>query len=474
MTHRKEFALKTMDEAKTAVDMLILGGDVITMNAAGEVVTDGALAIQGSRIVAVGSAVDLRTRYEAPQVIDASKHIVMPGLIDTHTHTAQQFERSLVKWLGRKRPFKEPVWQTLLFPFEASLTEEDMHLSGLFTYANMLKLGTTTFADSGGPCPEALGPAIEQTGIRGVLARSTVDATEGIPPEMTDTVAGIIEKGERLYGQWHGKADGRIRVWMGMRQIMVCSEDLLHAVRGLADQFNTGIHIHLAEGPYEVDWAIIQAGQRPTEYLAARGFLGPGVHAAHSVMLSERELDLYEANDVSVGHCPVAMFSYTGVAKVPEMRRRKLRVGLGSDGAAFSGGSLDLFQQMKMAYHTHSVVYGMPYREISPVTQEDMLDIATLGGARALRWEDEIGSLEVGKKADVILLNCDDLDVLPSYDPLHTASSVASGAQVRTVIVNGNVVVRDGKLLTLDEAALRERVRERAPKIVERFLKRVN
>ena len=462
-----------MNGVKTEVDLLIVGGDVITMNAAGEVLSDGALAVRGNQIVAIGRAADMTAAYAAPQTIDARQHVVMPGLIDTHTHTAQQFQRSLVKWLGRERPFKEPVWQTLLFPFEASLTDEDMHLSGLFAYANMLKVGTTTFADSGGPCPEALAPAIEQTGIRGVLARSTVDATDGIPPEMTDTVAGVIQKGERLYQQWHGKADGRIRVWMGMRQIMVCSEDLLHAVRGLADQFKTGIHIHLAEGPYEVDWAIIRAGQRPTEYLASRGFLGPGVHAAHSVMLSERELDLYQAHDVSVGHCPVAMFSYTGVAKVPEMLRRNLRVGLGSDGAAFSGGSLDLFQQMKMAYHTHSVVYGMPYRDISPVSQEDMLEVATLGGARALRWDNEIGSLEVGKKADLILLSTDDLDVMPSYDPLHTASSSASGAQVRTVIVDGRVVVRDGVLLTLDEQALREEIRARAPKIVERFLKRV-
>jgi len=463
-----------MNEAKIEVDILVIGGDVITMNPTGEVLNDGALAIRGNQIVAVGSTVEIKATYTASEIIDAHQHVVMPGLIDSHTHTAQQFQRSLVKWLGRQRPFKEPVWQTLLFPFEASLTEEDMHLSGLFAYANMLKVGTTTFADSGGPCPEALAPAIEQIGIRGVLARSTVDATDGIPREMTDTVAGIIQKNESLFNQWHGKAQGRIRVWMGMRQIMVCSEDLLHAVRGLADQFNTGIHIHLAEGPYEVDWAIIHAGQRPTEYLASRGFLSKGVHAAHSVMLSERELDLYQDYDVSVGHCPVAMFSYTGVAKVPEMLRRKLRVGLGSDGAAFSGGSLDLFQQMKMAYHTHSVVYGMPYRDISPVSQEDMLEVATLGGARALRWDAEIGSLEVGKKADLILLSIDDLDVMPSYDPLHTASSSASGAQVRTVIVDGRVVVRNGKLMTMDEQALREEIRARAPKIVERFLKRID
>jgi 5-methylthioadenosine/S-adenosylhomocysteine deaminase len=455
-------------------DLLITDCAILTMDAANTVIESGDIAISGQHIVAVGDGV--AESCAAAQTIDGNDHIALPGLVDTHVHTAQQFERSLLKHLNRKQTWREPVWQTMLFPFEASLTEDDVYLSGLFCYANMLKLGTTCFADAGGPMPEMMALAAEKLGIRGAVARSTLDAKDGVPREMTDTVQGVIEKGERLHKHWHGKADGRIRTWMGMRQLMVCSDELMRAIKALADQLNTCIHIHLAEGPYEVDHAIVRSGKRPTEFLESLGFLGPGpsrVHAAHSVMLSERELDLYQQHDVSVGHCPVAMFSYTGVAKAPDMLRRMLRVGLGTDGAAFSGGSLDLFRQMHIAFQTHAAVYGMPYRDPLPVTQEDLLRAATFGGARALRWEDEIGSLEAGKKADLILLSRYDLDVLPGYDPLHTASSNASGAHVRTVIVDGQVVVRDGALLTIDEDELKARVRERAPKIVERFLKRV-
>jgi 5-methylthioadenosine/S-adenosylhomocysteine deaminase len=444
------------------------------MNTANDVLESTAVAIRGNVIVEIGNTDALLAKYQARDVIDATDCIAMPGMVDTHIHTAQQFERSLLKKLSRQQTWREPVWQTMLFPFEASLTEEDMLLGAQFCYANLLKLGTTCFADAGGPMPEMMALAAEQIGIRGAVARSTLDAKDGVPAEMTDTVQGVIDKGERLHQQWHGKANGRIRAWLGMRQMMVCSDDLLRAIKALADQLQTCIHIHLAEGPYEVDHAIIRAGKRPTEFLESIGFFGGSrVHAAHSVMLSERELDIYQQYDVSVGHCPVAMFSYTGVAKVPDMLRRKLRVGLGTDGAAFSGGSLDLFRQMHIAFQTHSAVYGMPYRDPLPVTQEDLLRVATLGGARAMRWDDEIGSLEAGKKADLILLRRDDLDVLPSYDALHTASSNAGGAQVRDVIVDGRVVLREGRLTTIDEDELKARVRERAPKIVERFLLRV-
>jgi 5-methylthioadenosine/S-adenosylhomocysteine deaminase len=456
---------------KLLADLLITDCAILTMDAADTVIERGDIVIGDQRIVAVGEGI--AAHYEAAQTIDGRDHIALPGLVDTHVHTAQQFERSLLKHLNRQQTWREPVWQTMLFPFEASLTEDDVLLSGLFCYANMLKLGTTCFADAGGPLPEMMALAAERVGIRGAVARSTLDATEGLPPEMTDTIAGVIEKGERLHKQWHGQANGRIRAWLGMRQLMVCSDMLMRAVRALADDLGTCIHIHLAEGPYEVDYAIIRSGKRPTEFLDSLGFLGPNVHAAHSVMLSERELDLYQQHDVSVGHCPVAMFSYTGVAKAPDMLRRNLRVGLGTDGAAFSGGSLDLFRQAHIAFQTHSAVYGMPYRDPLPVTQDDLLRAATLGGARALRWDDEIGSLEAGKKADLILLARDDLDMLPGYDVMHTASSNASGAQVRTVIVDGQVVVRDGRLTTIDEDALKAQVRESAPKIVERFLARV-
>jgi len=458
---------------RTQVDFLIVNGSVLTMNDASEIFDDAAIAINGDTIVALGPTAQVTAHYEARETLDASNMVIIPGLIDTHFHTGQQLERGIFYYLSKEMKLREPIWKNYLIPFEASLSDEDVLLSARFAYANLLKVGTTCFADAGGPKPECMAPAVEETGIRGVLVRSTLDHADGIPMEMQDTPAEAVAKGERLYRTWHGRCGGRIRVWLGMRQIMVCSREMLESVRDLAARLGTGIHIHLAEGPYEVDYAVEQSGLRPAEYLAALGFLNSNVLAAHSVLLSNHELDLYQEHDVAVAHCPAIMFRYTGVAKVPEMLRRGLRVGLGTDGALSSGGSLDLFRQMHIALHTLTAVYGLPYRDHAPVLPDDLLAMATRGGARALGWEAEIGSLSVGKKADMVLLARDDLDVLPSYDPTFAAVSNAAAAQVRTVIVNGQVVVKNGALVLVDEEELRAKVKERAPLILARFLEKL-
>ncbi|MCJ7623511.1 MAG: amidohydrolase [Anaerolineaceae bacterium] len=457
---------------KIQIDLLIKDGVILTMNPQNDVIRDGAIAVQKGEIIAIGSSREISERYLPDEVIDAHDHIVMPGLIDTHFHTGQQFEKNLISYLARQKLLKDPMWLYALIPFEASLSDEDIHLSALFGYSNMLKVGTTCFADPGGPKPELMAPAIEQTGIRGILARSTLDESHNVPPEMQDDIAGIIEKGKNLYNEFNGKADGRIRTWLGMRQIMVCSRALLLAIRKLADELDTGIHIHLSEQPSEVDFSVMKSGKRPAEYLAEAGFFGSKVLAAHSVFLSERDLDIYEEYDVAVAHCPSPAFGFMGPTRVPEMRRRGLRVGLGSDGALSTGGSLDLFRQMTITRYAQTLHYGLPYYDTQVVRDEDLLRMATIGGAGAIFWDDQIGSLEVGKKADLILIGLDDLDILPCYDPINTAAQVAHGQHVDTVVVNGEIVVRDKRLMKVDEDELVAKVKERSPKIVERFLER--
>ncbi len=458
---------------KIAADLLITHGAVVTMDKDSKVIEDGSIAITGNTITAVGPTSEITSQYSAGEILDASECVVIPGLVDTHFHTGQQFERAMLYRLSKEMKLKEPIWQNFLITFEANLSDEDVYLSALFAYSNLLKVGTTCFADAGGPRPESMAPAMEEVGIRGILARSTLDLKEGIPVEMQDTLAGVAAKGEALFKEWNGKGKGRIRVWMGMRQIMICSRELLDCIKDLADRLETGIHIHLAEGTYEVDYAIEKSGMRPAEYLESIGFLAPNVHAAHSVLLSDHELDLYQKYDISVAHCPAAVFMYCGVTRIPEMLRRGLRVGLGSDGPLSSGGSLDLFRQMHISLYTLAATFGIPYRNPAPLLPDDLLRIATLGGARALSWDHEIGSLEAGKKADLVLLTRNDLDVLPSYDPVYTAASNASAAQVNTVLVDGKIVVKDGSWVSIDEEELKAKIKERAPKIVQRFLERV-
>ena len=459
---------------KNSVDRIISNAIILTVNPRNEVIRNGSLAIKDRKIVALGSNKEIESAYEAAETLDATDQIAMPGLVDTHFHTGQQFERNLMTYLKKETHLRDPIWQYALIPFEASLSDEDIHLSALLAYANMLKVGTTCFADPGGPRPENMAPAMQETGIRGVLARSTLDTTNDIPVEMQDTVEGVVAKGERFYKEWYGKAEGRIRTWMALREIMVSTAELIRAVKETADRLGIGIHTHLGEHPSEVDFAIMKSGLRPAHYLESLGFLGRNVHAAHSALLSQSELDLYEKYDVSVAHCPAVAFAFCGPTKVPEMLRRGLRVGIGTDGAFSSGGSLDLFKQMAITRYAQTALFGLPYREdLAFVSDVSLLRMATIGGAQALHWDDEIGSLEPGKTADILLINLNDLDMVPMYDAIHTAASIASGASVDTVLVNGDVVMRHRKLTTVDEEALIAKVRERTPRILSRFLERV-
>ena len=215
-----------------------------------------------------------------------------------------------------------------------------------------------------------------------------------------------------------------------------------------------------------MDYAAEHWGKRPTEYLEELGFLSPRIHAAHSILLSPSEIDLYAKRDVSVAHCPLGNF-IIGAPKVPEMHRRGIRIGLGTDGA--STGSLDLFEAMRVSYIALQSNYGTPWHDRSALSLEDLLEMATLGGAQALGMGDHIGSLEVGKRADVVIANPAHWDMQPVYDVMFTASRGLTGRDVETVIVDGKVVVDEGVVTAVDEAQLRAHLSERWPAIMGRF-----
>jgi 5-methylthioadenosine/S-adenosylhomocysteine deaminase len=304
-------------------------------------------------------------------------------------------------------------------------------------------------------------------GIRGLVAQSTMDIGDGLPASMKLTTKQAIDANSALLGAWGTSAvEHRVGAWLALRQLMTCSRDLWEAFRDLADESGARVHVHLAEGAYEVDYATEHWGKRPAEYLDDIGFLGPRTHAAHSIMLSTGEIDLYADRDVSVAHCPLGNF-LIGAPKVPLMRHRGIRVGLGTDGA--STGSLDLFEAIRVSSVTLQSHFGTPWHDRSVLSLEDLLQMATLGGAQALGMDDHIGSLEVGKAADIVIANTHNWDLQPVYDPLFTAARGLTGRDVETVVVNGSVVVADGVLQTLDEEELRARLTKRWPVIMERF-----
>jgi 5-methylthioadenosine/S-adenosylhomocysteine deaminase len=452
------------------VDILVTGCDVVAVDERNTIIRDGAIAIDGGRILWIGKAKDAPALYRGRSVLDGSGQIALPGLIDAHFHTAQQLLRGKLAEISRRRQLKQPIWKNYLIPFESVLEPEDVHLSGLVGYTNMLGVGTTCFAEAGGPHPDEMGNAALETGIRGFVALSTVDQTETIgadvPASMMMTADEAYDRNVALVKRWKDKE--RVKAWLALRQIIVCSPGLIKAIAAAARELDVKIHTHLCEGTYEIDYAGEKFGKRPTEYLDDLGVLSRHLHCAHSVLLAPEEVDLFVKHRLSACHCAFNNYSI-GTPRLIEMWRRGIDIGLGTDGAAW--GTLDIFQVAHAARVAQQAVGGTPWHIRTPLSSEQLLRIATTGGARALGLASEIGSIEVGKRADLILCEASEMDQAPVYDPLFVAATVTVGRDVRTVVVDGKVVMKNREILTVDVEEIKARLAVRRPIIMERFEK---
>lgn len=447
------------------VDLLLRGCAVVTMDARNTQIADGAIAIRDRRIQWIGRARDASAQVSAKSVIDARGTIAMPGLIDAHFHTAQQLLRGKIVALARKRTLKNPVWKNYYIPFEAMLEPEDVYLSGLLAYTNMISVGTTCFAEAGGPHPDEMGRAAMDTGIRGYVALSTMDQGDWVPPSMKMKTREALKRNVELVGRWRG--NDRVGAWLSLRQIMVCSPALIRDMGAAAREHDVKIHTHLCEGTYEIDYALEKFGKRPAEFMTELGVFDRRLHCAHSVLLSPEEMDLYVEHRASACHCATNNY-HIGPMRLLEMWRRGVDVGLGTDGAA-SWGPLDLFQAAHIARVGQSALFGTPWHNRTLTNGEEMLAIATRGGARALGLADQIGTLEAGKKADILLVDCEQLDQAPVYDPMFVAANTTVGRDVKTAIIDGRVVMRDREILTMDVARIKALAAERLPRLMRRL-----
>jgi 5-methylthioadenosine/S-adenosylhomocysteine deaminase len=452
-----------------SIDMLVTGAEVLTFDDAGTVVRDGAIAIADGAIAWVGKASEATQLFLAKDTLSANGMIAMPGLVDCHVHTAQQFLRGKLASLGYKGSLREPMWKRYLIPFESGLEPEDVYCSGLGAYSSMISCGTTCFLEAGGPCPDEMGRAADEIGIRGRIAMSTMDVDDTLPAGFRLSTEEALQRSEALVKRW--EKHPRVNAWLALRQIIVNSEKLRTEMDALARQLNTRIHTHLCEGTYEVEYTIDRFGARPAEYLNNIGVLNDRLHCAHSVLLSHKEIELYAASDVSSCHCAMNNF-FIGAPHLFELVRRNVRAGLGTDGAA-TRGTLDLFQVAHYAVLGQQILDGTPMHGSGPMNYVDMLRQVVRGGARAAHLESEIGSLEPGKRADLILIGCGDYDQFPVYDPVITAAEHAVGRDVQTVMIDGRIVMKDRKLLTVDLGPMRERMKKQYSKIMERFDKAI-
>jgi 5-methylthioadenosine/S-adenosylhomocysteine deaminase len=457
--------LDAQSAAPQPVDLLVTGPDIVTYDDAGTVIPGGAIAIRGNSIAWIGKAADAAKLYAPKDTLNASGLIAMPGLTDTHYHTAQQFLRGVRKVTHRRGP----RWKNFLIPFESGLEPEDVYHSGIVGYTSMISAGTTCFLEAGGPHPDEMGRAADDVGIRGRIAQNTCDMDEDLPPTHLWKTDRILRESESLVKRW--EKHPRVNAWLSLRQIIVNTEPLRIQIAQLAKTLNTGIHTHLCEGTYEVDFTVENYQMRPPEYFEKIGILNDRLHCAHSVLLTPEEVDLYAKYDVSAAHC--AFNNYTlAPHRFYDMVRKNIRVGLGTDGPG-SRGTLDLFQVAHYAVLGQTIGYGMPFHAGAPVGYPEMLQYGVRNGARAARLGDKTGALAAGRLADIVLVARDDFDQYPSIDPTVTLGQNTVGMNVRTVIIDGRVVMKDRQFLTVDLGRLRPRMEQRYPILMDQFDKAI-
>lgn len=443
---------------RETVDLVISASYMLTPQMS--ILENQAVAIRGTRIVAVGSAVEIDQRYEAKQRLSGEGKLLMPGLVDAHTHNAQNFLR------GRTAEQLPMVWTRILVPFESNLDEDDVYASAMLAGVEYIKSGVTSFAESGGPHMHRVAEAVEQLGLRAVIARSTMDCGD-VPDSMKESTYDCIDRTEALYKEWNGRGDGRIQIWFALRQVMTSTPELVEAVEERSRQYGTGVHIHLAEHRAEVMHTLQRYGLRPGFWLESKGLMDDRVLCAHSVLLREDEMIMMVRNGAHPVHCPRANLVNHGFAKTPLFFSLGCHPGIASDGG--SGNSLDLFQAMRLQQFGVGSFWGLNYHDATAVRSTDVLTMATMGGARAMRQADQIGSIVAGKRADVILVNLAQPHLSPFGDLVHAVTANASGQDVTDVVANGRILMKDRQVLVVDEAEVLARAKERKSRIYNRL-----
>jgi 5-methylthioadenosine/S-adenosylhomocysteine deaminase len=409
------------------------------------------ILIQDDRIAQIGSNI------EAPsaKVIDASGQLVLPGFVQSHIHLCQSLFRSQADDVSLL------PWLDTVTSWESKYTPERLYASARLGLAEMIKAGATAVIDMGTlHYEDSVFQAIEESGIRAQAGKAMMDLTENLPPALRETTEQSLKESLDLLHRWHGKANGRIRYGFAPRWQLWNTEALLKEIKQEADRHGAGIHGHAGEVQSEVPLMLAQRGRRNLKYLEHIGVVGPNVQMAHCIWLDDDELTVMEETGTHVLHCPCCNAKLgSGIARVPEMLARGINVALGSDGAP-SNNNLDMFIEMRVA----SLVQG--YR-LGPgaLPAQKILRMATQGGAKALGLSDQIGSLEAGKKADLIIVDDGGLYAAPIVDfehddPVRRLVSSYQSACVQTSIIDGQVVMENRRLLTMDEAQVLEDARQ--------------
>ena len=434
------------------VDLLVLGGTIVTMDPARRVISDGGIAVSQGRIVGIGPRAEIEREYTSRQRINATGKVITPGLINGHTHVPMVLFRGLADDLDLQE------WLTkYIFPAEAkNVTEEFVRVGTRLGLAEMIRGGTTTYCDMY-YFEDAIADETAKAGVRGVLGETIID----FPVADNKTNAEGMAYAEKFVARWKGHP--LIIPAIAPHAPYTVSEQHLKAVRAFSDRTGAPIVTHISETKREVDDSVKAKGASPVAYLDRIGFLNQRVIAAHVVWPQGSDIAILKRRGVGVVHNPQSnMKLASGVAPVPKMMAEDVLVGLGTDGAA-SNNDLNMWEEMDTVAKLHKVFSGDP----KVISAQQAFELATIRGAQALHLEKEIGSLETGKRADILVINRDTLNQIPLYNVYSDLVYATKASDVETVLVNGRILMRNRRLLTLNETAVKNEARAFRERIIK-------
>ncbi|MET1160674.1 MAG: amidohydrolase [Thermoprotei archaeon] len=450
-------------------DIYIRGGYVITMDNMRRVIRDGAIAIEDGVIKAVDKRekLDPEYRYYSDVVINAERDIVLPGLINTHVHLAQGLLRACADYLSLIPWLRDRVW-----PLQGNYKPEEALVSAQLVITEMIKTGTTTFLETGlvgRYGPDNIIEFIYKSGIRAAVARHVMDLT-GYASFKNMLHEGLVESGEqsmndtiRLYNKYHGK-DNRIWIWFGPRTPGAVSLELYREIAEKARELKTGITMHLAEVKEDREYMLRDFGKKPVEFVHSLGLTGPNVVLVHVVWIDDEEIKLLAKTRTSVSHNPSSNAKLaSGIARVSDMIRAGVNVALGTDGGP-SNNSYDLLREMKIA----ALMQPIRTMNAASIRAEDILEIATINGAKALMIDHLVGSIEVGKRADIIVVDGWKPHLKPYNNIVSHLVYSAMGSDVKHTIIDGKLVMYNRQILTFNEEEVLEKAEKAAYSLYER------
>ena len=438
---------------------LIKNANIVTMDPNRSVYVDGSILIENDKIIEIGRYEDFKSLINSDaNVEDAKGNWILPGLINTHVHTSQQLARGIADDVDLLVWLRDRIW-----PYESNLSEEDSYVSSLLCGVEQIRSGVTCFVEAGGQHVNGMGRAVKELGIRAALVKSTMDTGIGLPKAWQNNAQEEIDVQIKNFEKWHNKENDRIRYWFGLRTIFNNSDDLILKTKELADKYEVGIHMHVAEIKDEIEFSKNTRGVPTVTHLNNLGVLGKNFLAAHCVWMTDKEIEIFQKNNVKVTHNPAAAMKVLGFAEIPQMLEKGICVSIGTDGAPCNN-RMSLIDEMWLTSLIHKG------RKLNPkiMPAETVLEMVTINAAKCALWDKEIGSLEKDKKADLIIVDPKSATMLPMHDPIANLVSSMRTQNVNSVMCDGSWVMKDGVIKTIDENAIIQESIKRSKEIMER------